>query len=445
MAEVSDPRAVPMIWAVFVPKGAEGQQAAVRLLAPCGLAGRIAGTGPPGAHEPGPRVRQEAAQLLRRRDARDFAPLLIGLIRDPIRYEVKPVRGPGKAGELVIKDGSTNRQRLYTPLNSPDIPMKPGDSITMGEDGLPVLSQFTGTYALQSPNAAFTAAMLFGLTPPANAGHIADMFRHSGLSAAQSQRLGQSMGSNGNSAYQQQLVLFSGLLPSPSVRMNLEFGQYLQTPVGQMELDAQRSAQVASQQLAGDVKAIESYNAPILETNRRVRQLLAESVGTDKGDDHSEWVKWMVDLFGLAYSPQKASTEQTTIIEQVPVDYQPQANPPVVQQALIGVRPSHSCFGAGTLVRTMDGPARDRRPPRRRRSAHPGPQDRRVEVSAARGRLPQSARMATLPDRDRWRVDRRHRHPPALEGRQGLDHGPRVEAGRYPPHPRWHRHGEVGR
>ncbi len=113
------------------------------------------------------------------------------------------------------------------------------------------------------------------------------------------------MGSNGNSAYQQELVLFSGLLPSPSGGMNLEFGQYLQIPVGQMELDAQRSAQVASQQLAGDVKAIESYNAPILETNRRVRQLLAESVGTDKGDDHSEWVKWMVDLFGLAYSPRR--------------------------------------------------------------------------------------------------------------------------------------------
>ena len=91
-----------------------------------------------------PGVRQEAAQLLRRRDARDFAPLLIGLIRDPIRYEVKPVRGPGKAGELVIKDGTTNRQRLYTPLNSPNIPMKPGDSITVGEDGLPVLSQLTG-------------------------------------------------------------------------------------------------------------------------------------------------------------------------------------------------------------------------------------------------------------------------------------------------------------
>ena len=40
----------------------------------------------------------------------------------------------------------------------------------------------------------------------------------------------------------------------------------------------------------------------------------------------------MVDLFGLAYSPQKASTDQTTIVEQVPVDYQPQANPPVFRQ-----------------------------------------------------------------------------------------------------------------
>ena len=83
-------------------------------------------------------------------------------------------------------------------------------------------------------------------------------------------------------AYQQELY-FSADLEKPAGGVNLEFGQYRQIPVGQMELDAQRSAQVASQQLAGDVKAIESYNAPILETNRRVRQLLAESSAPTRG------------------------------------------------------------------------------------------------------------------------------------------------------------------
>ena len=55
----------------------------------------------------------------------------------------------------------------------------------------------------------------------------------------------------------------------------------------------------------------------------------------------------MVDLFGLAYSPQKASKDQTTIVEQVPVEYHPQANPPVFQQALIGAVAGHACFARG--------------------------------------------------------------------------------------------------
>ena len=43
---------------------------------------------------PSPEVRQEATQVLRRRDPRDFAPILIALFKDTIKYEVKrvPVR-----------------------------------------------------------------------------------------------------------------------------------------------------------------------------------------------------------------------------------------------------------------------------------------------------------------------------------------------------------------
>ena len=108
-----------MIWAIFVPKGAEGQRAAVRLLANVDSPGRSRALAFLTLMSRVPGVRQEAAQLLRRRDARDFAPLLIALIRDPIRYEVKRVQGPGKAGELVIKDGSTNRKRIYSPPPRP--------------------------------------------------------------------------------------------------------------------------------------------------------------------------------------------------------------------------------------------------------------------------------------------------------------------------------------
>ena len=60
-------------------------------------------------------VRQLATQTLRRRDPRDFAPLLVGLLGDPIQYEVRKVDGPGSQGVLLIKNPEANLRRLYSP------------------------------------------------------------------------------------------------------------------------------------------------------------------------------------------------------------------------------------------------------------------------------------------------------------------------------------------
>ena len=59
---------------------------------------------------PSPEVRQIATQTLRRRDPREFAPLLIAMLRDPVKYEVKKVNGPGSPGELLIKQQRCERQ-----------------------------------------------------------------------------------------------------------------------------------------------------------------------------------------------------------------------------------------------------------------------------------------------------------------------------------------------
>src|SRR3954471_5252283 len=71
---------------------------------------------------------------------------------------------------------------------------------------------------------------------------------------------------------------------------------------------------------------------------------------------------WITDLQGYAYHALKTSptTPPPTVVEQVPVDYQPQAVPlissAVVNQQVSQIPISHSCFGAGTLVRTIAGP-----------------------------------------------------------------------------------------
>ncbi len=41
-----------------------------------------------------PEIRSEASQVLSRRDARDFAGLLIGLLDDEIKYKAASVGGP---------------------------------------------------------------------------------------------------------------------------------------------------------------------------------------------------------------------------------------------------------------------------------------------------------------------------------------------------------------
>ena len=62
-------------------------------------------------------VRRNATQILRQRDPRDFAPVLIALFRDPIKYEVRPVNGPGSQGQLLVKQKDVNVKRLYSPLS----------------------------------------------------------------------------------------------------------------------------------------------------------------------------------------------------------------------------------------------------------------------------------------------------------------------------------------
>ena len=65
--------------------------------------------------------------------------------------------------------------------------------------------------------------------------------------------------------------------------------------------------------------------------NQRVRQVLADSVGIDQGPERSAWEKWLVDLSGYAFAAQ-SSSEPPTVVEEVPISYQPQAAPLIVDQ-----------------------------------------------------------------------------------------------------------------
>jgi hypothetical protein len=354
LTSVTDPRAVPMVWAVFVSRGAEGQKAAVRVLGQIDAPGSSRALAMLALSSKSAEARGEAIQILRRRDSRDFAPILVAMIRDPIKYEVKRVNGPGTTGELVIHDGTTNRKRLYSPPPAPSFMMGPNDYLSQDASGLPVIVRDLGLYQAASirMNTSSDAAALamLGMSVPTPA-HLAGLLQRAGLPPALSQALGTNLSRNASAS-----ISVTGD-PRNNITANISNDVQLQIPIGRMQLEAERAAQAAEVQLAGDVRAIEAYNGPIRDANRLARQVLSDTAGCDFGDDHSAWAKWLVDLFGYAYSARKSSSGENTVVEQVPLEYQPQpipidfvAGPPVVQLAH-----THSCFGAGTMVRTLDG------------------------------------------------------------------------------------------
>ena len=364
LAEVTDPLAVPAVWVTFAHGGPARQKVAVALLGQIDSPGASRALAMLAIMSPSPEVRQIASQSLRRRDPREFAPLLIAMLRDPVTYAVKKVNGPGSPGELVIKLKDANVKRIYSPLAPPNVPLLPTDLVTTDNNGLPLVIRgqiwFFDEATMPGSSMAqvmSNAAAFFGPSYPASA-PLAGQLQKAGLPADVSHHLA------AIAASPPQVMLLdpgnrggAGGLEGCFIAGELVFRK-IEIPTGQMMQDAERSAQVAQQQLTNDVQTIDAVNAPIDETNRSVRQILAGVIGTDLGAERLAWEKWQVDLFGYANASttSEPTSERPTFVEQVPVEYQPQTAPLVVgQTAQPVVRWYHSCFGAGTLVQTLAG------------------------------------------------------------------------------------------
>jgi len=349
LAGVTDPRAVPAVWTTFASGTAERQKVAVRVLGQIDSPGSSRALALLALVSRSDGVRQHATQILRRRDPRDFAPLLIARLRHTIKYEMKKLEGPGSRGELLVKNKDVNVKRLYTPLTPPQVPLMPNDYVGLDANGLPVIDRTLGL----SSTGMFPLGLAAATGPPfvpMSPAQAAAPFSRAGVPASISQKLGGSIAQGLNS----QVVSLGGA-PDAPLWANMLFSRQLEIPIGRMMLDAQMSAQVAQQQLAGDVKAIDDYNASIEANNAGVRQILSDSLGFDAGPDPTAWQKSVIDLFGFAAASSTSSSETPTVVEEVPVAYQPQAAPSIIDQPVQVVLWHHSCFGAGTPVRTIDG------------------------------------------------------------------------------------------
>ena len=67
--------------------------------------------------------------------------MLVGLLIDPYKYEVKPVGGPGSPGVLFVEGEKFKVNRFYAPPAAPDITPQPGDIITYDQNGMPIINR----------------------------------------------------------------------------------------------------------------------------------------------------------------------------------------------------------------------------------------------------------------------------------------------------------------
>jgi Pretoxin HINT domain len=355
LAELTDPRAVPMIWVIFAQGSDQRQRIAVRLLGQIDSPGASRALALLAVMSPNALVRGDATASLRRRDPREFGPLLIGMFRQPVKYNVQAVGGPGSPGVLAIEGPNAKVNRAYSPPPPPTVPVMPGDYVTYDDYGLPVLvrtsTDMQGMREVPGNSVAAAAAMFGVDTAPQS-----NPLSHLGLSPALSQKL--------NAATQVpglQIIDDGGPSNQPLWAKLITTQQQTRIPIGQMMLEAQQTALAAQQQLARDAQALDAHNARVAEMNGFVREVLAAAIGTDLGPEKEAWEKWMVDLFGYSYVA-PPEVEKPSYYEDVPLEYQPQPVPitvtaPVPVAIEIERRqPQHSCFGAGTPVQTFEGP-----------------------------------------------------------------------------------------
>ena len=317
LAGVTDPRAAPMVWSVLVAGGKATHGRAVAVF------GQIDGTGASRALafltvlDESPEVRRAAAETLKRRDLREYADLLIEFVRDPIKYQVEHVGGPGSPGRLLVSGSKANLLRIYAPPAVPTVPNLPGLRVEKDEYGLPVVR---GVGHFQTFD-----------------DYLSGLNRLTGPSVVIVQgALGRGQPGHG-----------------PIIQGSADY--VFNVPIGEMMNQAHRTAIVAEQQLENDAARIDDENEKVRLANDRVLPLLKEVSGRDLGPDATAWKKWWVDQLGYALLPQKTSAETPTIVENVPIAYQP-ANPPTTTIVAISAQFRRtSCFGAGTLVRTLDG------------------------------------------------------------------------------------------
>jgi hypothetical protein len=340
LGDVKDPRATPSIWKVFATGSPDAQERAIDMLGHIEgeqASRALAGLAIFGKTE---LVRRDAVETLKRRKADDVLVSWIGLLRPPIKYEVRQVAGPGSPGVLFVEGQKFNIRGFYAPPSVFQTQALFVDPLPPEQYMMPLLKTDS-----KPPPRPPLGSKFVGIGPEGIELYVFD------YTWAPPPPPPPPPGPT--QAYQE----FEKSLLQAQVDRDFAFGE-----AGKMAAGAQA-------QLEHDVNMVEQSNALIRETNARVSAALSQVAGKDLGDDREAWMKWWMKRKGYTYSPPK-DIPKPTVDVQVALPYAPQSGPPRMADG--GGPPTSAycmiwmhfkdqvpipgrCLAAGTLVLTPDG------------------------------------------------------------------------------------------
>jgi hypothetical protein len=370
LAGVNDPRAVPSVWKVFATGRKPDQSRAVLLL------GQIpAQTAAPAlallaVYGRTETVRRDAIETLRRRDPRGYAEVWIKLLRDPVKYQVKQVNGPGSPGVVLVEGQQANVRRLYAPPSLQDTQGLTNAgavvSPTLVVQGYNMPTIHPGVPAGYTPSPLFPGVYMpsNGAVPTisyqqyvANAGAYRELGHPLGLPGTQMDvnanvqqlfqvvrelqaehpNLAKSIQANVDAAFQaaQQWARTAppGGTPASVTSNGNATANFFGLSLLQAQMladwtlsEAQNMAYGAQMQLTDDVARIEALNATIRETNQRAFQALKETTGQDIKDECKAWIDWW-QTQKPGYVPQPESDDKPTVTVNVALPYVPSTGP----------------------------------------------------------------------------------------------------------------------
>jgi hypothetical protein len=263
---IADPKAIPSLYREFAGSGQTDQLILVQVL---GRIDRRLSTevlAMLSVYGRTPEVRRRAAETLRGRPAEDFIDLLVGLMVDPLKYEVRPVGGPGSPGVLFVEGQRFNVARFYAPP-APNIVFRPGDMISFDAAGMPVIMEQVGTLS----------------------------------------------------------SVTKGVPGSKTLVTQTDRNAYAEYSVAQMMAEAQKAAVAAEAQLEGDVAQIKAINADRRRFNDIVITVAAYATGKSCGETAKDWRD--ARAAEKNYPKDPTAPPKPTVAEMVPLAYNPVVQP----------------------------------------------------------------------------------------------------------------------